>query len=654
MAAGPLESMAAEVCRRFAPTAEPAGLPVSRTAVGDFAVKVAAGRVHVRDSTGVRVAWFDLPRPDATPGVPLRPVMVLDEERRRDVVAAIEGVLARGHPEVAEMVGASADEDARPYMPVQMGYLTGREVWYVSVGDNSVGVAPVRLGLYDHRDKSLMVPAEGLVDLLVNTVRRTGFEVDSWYLVTEQAFMDIGWWGELSFAPDTWLADCGKDQPAVPASGGTHLHDDILGSLPVPVAELLRLGRGQHQQTVIETPRDTGVWTPERCRVLVEALGEFVVPQSAAAIWRRWHAVSPWHAHLLTTDELSRVEPEWWDALPTYAVTREHVLGTGFVPPANWDPSPYAVDLRAMDEDELDRTGHRGVLELFEGWNRPDGLHLLGFAKSDSAAAALVVTAVLRDFGFPDACVTLTCRLCRCSYSVGALGWWQVEELGAVDYCPGCYADSDGTVDEFAYDDVSNGQQVVEFGLTTSLAQVQATTGVLPTHRNLRQVFAMEMPSTLRDRLMLLRMATPPLSPFSVAMGERRPRPLTDWLQLAGVIDGTRSGRGVSSTAADGHSVRSILEREIDDWMHAHGIPHELEPDYPYDPELNPNGSRADWLLPGGVFVEAAGLLTDERYDQKMQRKRLLAERHGLHLVVLMPADLDDLDRHLGVFRKAH
>ena len=54
--------------------------------------------------------------------------------------------------------------------------------------------------------------------------------------------------------------------------------------------------------------------------------------------------------------------------------------------------------------------------------------------------------------------------------------------------------------------------------------------------------------------------------------------------------------------------------------MSVNGIWHSLEPRYPFDPELNRNGSRADWLLADGTFVEAAGLMTDVYYREKMEQ----------------------------------
>ena len=89
----------------------------------------------------------------------------------------------------------------------------------------------------------------------------------------------------------------------------------------------------------------------------------------------------------------------------------------------------------------------------------------------------------------------------------------------------------------------------------------------------------------------------------------------TDWLAQADLLtDGFRTSRGVTVMAKDGHVCRSLLERQIDDFFYDHGIEHETEPHYPFDPELNVTGYRADWKFPDGTFVEALGFPNDAAY----------------------------------------
>lgn len=161
-----------------------------------------------------------------------------------------------------------------------------------------------------------------------------------------------------------------------------------------------------------------------------------------------------------------------------------------------------------------------------------------------------------------------------------------------------------------------------------------------PSRAQLRRVTAHD-PAT-RDELMRLRHLVPS---GGVAAGPGRPpgRTWTEWLALAGLLeDGQRSPRGTTSIATDGHLCRSLLERHIDDFLHKHQVMHALEPDWPYDPELNPSGMRADWELSDGTLVEAWGFLGAE-YQAKVHRKIALAAKLGIRLVEVTAEDLGRL-----------
>lgn len=109
--------------------------------------------------------------------------------------------------------------------------------------------------------------------------------------------------------------------------------------------------------------------------------------------------------------------------------------------------------------------------------------------------------------------------------------------------------------------------------------------------------------------------------------------------------DGTRPSWGMYSRAIDGHWCRSLLERQIDDFFHHHGIPHEPEPKYPHDPEVNPRERfRADWKLADGTFVKAFGALGRPDYAKKAEIKRQLAARHNIPLIELTASDTHRLD----------
>ncbi|OSC22963.1 hypothetical protein B8W67_19955 [Mycolicibacillus koreensis] len=117
---------------------------------------------------------------------------------------------------------------------------------------------------------------------------------------------------------------------------------------------------------------------------------------------------------------------------------------------------------------------------------------------------------------------------------------------------------------------------------------------------------------------------------------ERKCHSWTDWLALAGLLDGgVRRSRGVTVVAKDGHLCKSLLERQVDDFFYDNNIEHEPEPWYPYDSELNPHGYRADWKLRDGTFVEALGFPDDTTYMAKADHKIRLAQQFGIDVVVV-------------------
>jgi hypothetical protein len=112
------------------------------------------------------------------------------------------------------------------------------------------------------------------------------------------------------------------------------------------------------------------------------------------------------------------------------------------------------------------------------------------------------------------------------------------------------------------------------------------------------------------------------------------------------------TGKGTRCLARDGHECRSLEERQIDDWLYDAGIPHAIEPAYPYHPKLNPNErSRADWEV-NGVFIEYWGLVGDKDYDRRMRVKRKLAKENGILLLEIYPDDLYDLSSKLGHLKR--
>lgn len=107
-----------------------------------------------------------------------------------------------------------------------------------------------------------------------------------------------------------------------------------------------------------------------------------------------------------------------------------------------------------------------------------------------------------------------------------------------------------------------------------------------------------------------------------------------DWYKVfyASGLSIIKRTRGTIIHGIDGHLCLSIMEKTIDDLLTTHDIPHQKEVRYPYDPQLNPKGMRADWLLEDGTYVEYFGLTGTPDYDKKTQRKLALAQAFNLLL----------------------
>ncbi|WP_316571446.1 hypothetical protein [Neobacillus sp. YIM B06451] len=147
---------------------------------------------------------------------------------------------------------------------------------------------------------------------------------------------------------------------------------------------------------------------------------------------------------------------------------------------------------------------------------------------------------------------------------------------------------------------------------------------------------------------------------WQMPFGEDRKRIAPDgWLGLlaeANILDKTNGkifGRYV--TAKDGHPCRSLAEKYIDDWLFSHGIKHDIEPAYPYDRELNPNGMRADFKV-GDTYVEYFGLISNEDYRKKTEIKIDLAQKYHIPLIEIYPEHLNDkeLGRKFSSYLNKH
>ena len=107
------------------------------------------------------------------------------------------------------------------------------------------------------------------------------------------------------------------------------------------------------------------------------------------------------------------------------------------------------------------------------------------------------------------------------------------------------------------------------------------------------------------------------------------------------------SMRGKRSLAEDGHHCDSIRERQVDEFLYKHGIPHERDVLYPIHDQYNPNGlRRCDFFLNdregNPVFIEYAGMNTEE-YLKALDAKKKLAEFEGIRLIIITSRELKSL-----------
>jgi len=105
----------------------------------------------------------------------------------------------------------------------------------------------------------------------------------------------------------------------------------------------------------------------------------------------------------------------------------------------------------------------------------------------------------------------------------------------------------------------------------------------------------------------------------------------------------------------DGHVVRSLSEKNIDDYLFRENIVHAYE-----RPVNTKHGDLiSDFYIPAGarqgshaVYIEFWGMKGDEAYERRKREKLAIYEKAGLldKLIQLEPEHLSDLESHLGRF----
>jgi hypothetical protein len=91
--------------------------------------------------------------------------------------------------------------------------------------------------------------------------------------------------------------------------------------------------------------------------------------------------------------------------------------------------------------------------------------------------------------------------------------------------------------------------------------------------------------------------------------------------------------------AKDNHLCYSQTELHLDNWFFDHKIKHAKEVRYPKD-KLNPkNNLRCDFIV-NGIWVEFAGIYGNSNYLKRLKRKRRLASKYKIPLIILTVNDV--------------
>lgn len=109
--------------------------------------------------------------------------------------------------------------------------------------------------------------------------------------------------------------------------------------------------------------------------------------------------------------------------------------------------------------------------------------------------------------------------------------------------------------------------------------------------------------------------------------------------------NGFNGGRRFECT--DGHTVRSVYEQRVDNWLSEHQVEHVYEPPLPFDKRY-----RADFLV-NGWYIEIWGIRTypnnskrhvrmSEKYVQRHLYKKQMYKEHHLPLLEIYEHDFDN------------
>jgi hypothetical protein len=230
------------------------------------------------------------------------------------------------------------------------------------------------------------------------------------------------------------------------------------------------------------------------------------------------------------------------------------------------------------------------------------------------------------------------CAICGTGYYVDTIRYFLLRKWGHTRVCPRCLF-----IASYGIPEISHLYRNFSLGDAINYLQALASYSQTIPPQSFRETLSSPgFDPNLLDNILAIMICIPTASKIREMAGGI---PWLNVLQLAGLVgEAWRPAYGTLCTASDGHSCRSLAERSIDDWLSKRGISHQVEPLWPKDIELNPRGRlRADWELNDGTYIEYAGLKSKE-YNSKIEKKRKLASKSNLKLIILFPEDLQHLD----------
>lgn len=506
-----------------------------------------------------------------------------------------------------------------------------------------------KIAAYDHPTDSLYVIAEEFVAPATALLKRHGIRPSRVQVVTRAEvpraakdpmglrllcytaarFDNRDLIAQEQASAAAWAVDRASQKHNFPEAVG-RLAPGLRDSVPLDVRHTIERDLGQRSRSEhANNGAQDWVWSPNVRRELIQMHNSITLPADAASYWRTAMAQSKFHAPILATLESIESDPYWWASIAADAPPRD----IAFDLRRDQSPRAKAKRLARVLPPQLhriqtipDRRGDRTI--VWYPW-LPQNLSqfLLPVVR--------VATSYARDFDLAwgaEIDIPIECRVCGTQTFAYQQRYMHIRRFGSNQYCPQCmsYARTG-----LYTDPTQEAELLVTYWAFATLA---AEWGGAPPKRVADWIRLPDTESeTTRDLGVLARRYIP--------RGGQGQKPWQAWLAEAGIVGSGshRSFMGTWSTAQDGHTCRSMLERYVDDWLSKNGIQHQIEPTYPFHDSLNPAGLRADWKLADGTLVEAAGLMSRSEYAAKIERKRALATHFDLSLIIVTETDLDRL-----------